>query len=736
MEPKTVFSRSMARVAQAVMLAVTSGEPADRVSSSRCRASLSRLVSLGAVLLSACPPSPPGDAADSGAPLPGTCADGFAMSADGIGCEPVLPAAPCPAGTRARLGERACVPVGWTSCPAGFQRDPSGWGCAPVLPAARCAGATRAELGSTLCVPVGDCSTPFPPVGATHFVDPFGPLDATHFHTLSDALTAAPSGAVIAVESGTYAESLLFTRDVSVVGRCPEKVILSGAGSTSAGLRLGRPRNVSVAGLSIVDHETGLAVAAGTFLLQDMVFSGNRGLTLLAGQGAHVTVSHSVLRDTVRDLATGYGVALDVSGGAIVELDAVEVIGHAGAAVHAYQPGTRVRLTRSIVSDTAQASPGIDGRGFAIDVGAQLELSRSAVLRNHTWGLFLDGAATVSDSVIADTRLGLDGDTGRGIHVTETGQLELTDSAVTGSRDLALFATGADSRVTVTRAVLRATLPNDAGVGGMGFSMRSDAPLVMADTAVVGNVKVGGTFLEDQGGAGAGRITGSLFLGTDLDGVAGRAGGVVVGEGYHVLLEDVTLERSTEVGLYVEGRVEAAGLLVLDSVPAPDRRNGVGAVANLGGALRLERSVVSGSRTAGLEALNSGSRLELFDTCVLGTQPQESDGRFGHALIAEGLPEGGPDVTVERSRFSGGPASGGLVFAGASARISGSLVDHCALGLHVQQGSTLVLIDGSPDAGAPLEVDLSTDTRFVAVTTRVGAGEVPLPGLEAIAPPP
>src|SRR5205823_3841223 len=80
------------------------------------------------------------------------------------------------------------------------------------------------------CVQVSDCNAAFPPAGATIFVDAAfaaGQIDATHFATIADAVAAAPSGAIIAVESGTYSETVMLKhRKVSIVGRCADKVVM------------------------------------------------------------------------------------------------------------------------------------------------------------------------------------------------------------------------------------------------------------------------------------------------------------------------------------------------------------------------------------------------------------------------------------------------------------------------------------------------------------------------------
>jgi hypothetical protein len=254
--------------------------------------------------------------------------------------------------------------------------------------------------------------------------------------------------------------------------------------------------------------------------------------------------------------------------------------------------------------------------------------------------------------------------------------------------------------------------------------------LVMSGSAVVGNPNVAASFAEDQTGLGAASVSASLVLGA---GGASPGVGWFVSEGYSVVLDDVTVAGTRAAGVYVEGRVSGTGVVVLDTVADTDGTRGVGVVSNYGGAVELQRSAVLRTRTAGIEVLNAGSTVSLRDVVVSGSEPA-LDGRFGHALVAEGLPGAGPEVTIDHCRFSGAAGHGGLVFAGARARVSRSLVDHAALGVHVQGRSTLFVVDALPDGGAPLEVDVTTDTRFVEVTTRLGVGELALPDVNVKPP--
>ena len=670
-------------------------------------------------------PEPLPDSGTPAAPV-APCAEGFRPAPSGTGCDPVLPSAACPAGTRARLGDEGCSPIGWTSCGAGFRRDPSGWGCLEILPASACLGATRPALGSTACVPIGDCAAPFPPAAATLFVDAAGRSDATHFLTVGDALAAAPSGAVIAVEAGTYVESLLFTGAVTLVGRCAEQVILQGSGDPQAGLRQGRPIVTAVRGVTVKGHQIGVVVGAGTLRLEDCLLEANRtSAVLVGGPGAAVSLTRCVVRDSIPLDGETYGKGLEVFGGARLELIDSAVTGHRGLGLHLYEAGTTASLTGTLVGELAFTSDGLDGRAALVGPGSRLELRGSVLRRNRTYGLSVEGTALLAGSVVRDTLPALDGSAGHGIEVAPGGSVELSSSALAGNHEVALHLAGAKATARVTGCTIARTEPTTAGMGGQGIAVEAGAELVLTGSALVDNRTAGVSLLGED--ARPSTISESLIQRTRPSLKTGRSAGILIDHGRKLILEGATFTSNAEVAVYVEGSLEAHRLLVQDTLPNGAGNNGVGVAVNYGGALSLDRALVEGSRTAGIEIINPGTAASLVDVVVRHTLPQQSDGRFGHALVAEGRAEGGPQVSLTRCRLSGSLFGVGLLLAAASARVLSCVIDGNAVGMHLQQGSTLRVLEALPDVPGSLEVAVSADTVFVGNVSRLGTGELPLP---------
>ncbi|MEI9885749.1 MAG: hypothetical protein WDN08_04470 [Rhizomicrobium sp.] len=251
----------------------------------------------------------PADPVDAAAPPPAAsaCADGFSDKERGYCVEIV--ADTCAPGTRPRIGDAACVPVGWTgACPAGTAQDPSGWGCIDIpAPAAACAGATRMSVTSPSCVPVGDCNAPFPPAGAILVDDDYGAadLDATHFKTIKEALIAAPKGATVAINAGTYVEGLTIEKPVTVVGRCAAQVHVTSPGGDVSGVLTGQAPTIAVRGITFTGFSGGLLIYNGAdATIEDVVIEGSLRVGIEVDQ-SKATVRRAKLVDPVEDPAKG-----------------------------------------------------------------------------------------------------------------------------------------------------------------------------------------------------------------------------------------------------------------------------------------------------------------------------------------------------------------------------------------------------------------------------------------------
>ncbi len=580
----------------------------------------------------------------------------------------------CPPGSMPVAGLSNCQSVGWVDCPAGFEPHPSGWGCLDVLPTLPCEGATRESLGSRACLPMGDCTQAFPPPNATHFVDPAGPVDATHFKTITGALAAAPDGAVVAIDRGTYPEQLALRKSVSLVGRCPEQVILNPSGQGQAGLRfVGVPVRVEASGFTVRGFEVGASVdGASTLVLQSMLFDANLEVGLFATERSTLRATATVIRNTQSVPSGPSGMGVYVDDGVRVELYDSAIVGNAAAGVYlAAPPGSSpnsARIESTVVSGT-RATPFATGEGLLFD-RAVAQVTRSAIVGNHTIGVRVDNATanvTLTESVVRDTGFANPPGNASGAQVQRGARLE----------------------------VLRSSFIGNGGAGVAGLS---------ANTQLV--------------------VRESVVQGTKAKPTNGLAAALGVSAGARLELADSVSVSNQVVGFYVSGPGSFATILrslVLDTQPNERGGYGRGLEVSFDAGVSATRLAILTSRTHGLLVVDS----------VFSGSEVIVDGVRGQA-VAPPLPAFGDGVaasraTVQLVRPIIRHATGiGALYSAATGSIDDGVIADNVIGIHFQKGTSPREVS-AVEPVMPLTVVLTTSTRFVQNSTKVGSGEFALP---------
>jgi hypothetical protein len=582
----------------------------------------------------------------------------------------------CEPGTMPTAGSLACQPVGWTTCPPGFERHPSGWGCLDVVAAAPCIGATREALGSRVCAPVGDCNSAFPPASATYFVDPGGATDATHFRTLTGAIAAAPSGAVIAIERGVYAEQITLRKSVSLVGRCAEQVVLEPSANRQAGLRFaGVPVRVEVSGLTVRGFSVGASVdGQSTLILNEVVFDANIEVGLFGTQGSTLRATQSVVRNTKGLVNAPAGMGVYVDDGVRVELSNVAIVGNAAVGVYlAAPPGSAPNsalIEATVIMGTRQMSRG-NGEGLWFD-GAEATVVRSLVAKNHTIGVRVDGPAarvTLTETVVRDTAFGSPATNASGAQAQRGAHLDVLRSSFVANGGLGVGGVGANTRVTVRASVTQATTARPTNGLGAGAGAGDGAFLELVDSVSVAN-EVTGVYVSGSGSTGT--VVRSLVLDTRPNMAGGFGRGLEISFDAGVLATSVSILASRTHGVVVSDASFSASDLLIDGV------QGQAVVAPLppfGDGLAASRSTVDLVRPV----IRNATRIALLYSAATGT--------VENGLIADNL-----------------------------------------IGIHFQQGSRpreLAVLERAD----PLTIVVTSSTRFIRNQTKTGSGEFALPTL-------
>ncbi|MBI5544783.1 MAG: right-handed parallel beta-helix repeat-containing protein [Deltaproteobacteria bacterium] len=695
------------------------------------------------VLVTGCPREEEASVADSGVEAtdagPGsvdaaaalTCRSGYAPV--GERCDPVLPAAACPPNSRPSLGSADCVPVGWTSCPQGFATAPSGWGCDSRLPTDLCAEASMEAIGSPSCVPVGDCSTPFPPSDATHYVDHSlgaDQVDSTHFQTISAALSAAPAGAHIAVYPGTYAEGLAPKRNVKITGKCASQVRVDGSQLHAPGVSVPSAIRVEVSGLALLGHWYGAsAIAKAQVILRDMLIEGAREAgVFLQGVGTRIDLEGSVIRGTVGEDGKNFGYGLSVNAGGTLTLLRSAVVANSRLGLYAAGARTRLELTDSVIRGTLPApEAAVDGGELGIGLHlldkAQVEIQRCLFADNRDMAINSWGATVrVANSVVRGTRSRPGGETGVGLSVLQAGTLELVSSLVSDNRSFGISVEALGSSVKVSDSVVEGT--TSAGQWGTaGVHAADGAQVQLLRTAVVGNQ--GAALSAFEAGTTV-SVEASLFRATTPDGKDAFGRGIDAEDAACLTVHDAAIVESTGIGLFLQTAAPltpceavVSGLLVLDSSPTDTGRRARG-VSVQRGLLRLEDSVLL-SRWEVALFVNGEPSIVRVSRTLLRAQPDDP-GVLGHLLVAHAPSE----IHLTDCDVRDSPGAG-LAFAGGSGVVvRGSLTDN-VVALEALRGSSLVEVDAPSEQPPPFTIQISRETRFNNNGTMVGLGNLPLP---------
>ena len=733
------------------------------------------------------------------------CPDG--AGEDGAPCGETAGA--CAPGTVGFFAQTACTVVGPGECPSGFAREADGLGCSPILTKTACTGATRPRLGDTSCVPVGDCNVPFPPAGATYFVDDSytpGQIDATHFATIQAAVAAAPAGATIAIEEGAYSGTVTLPKAVTLVGRCAEKVKLTGAGIASPGLEVVKKIATTFRGLTVADFEVGVSAGAGADVtLEGLVVEDNRRIGIMgADDGTRVHAKDVLVRGTLPDGSGRFGHGVASGFDAEVTIEDSAIIGSSEMGAGAQRNG-HITVRRTVVSGVVQrASNGAYGWGIGTQTGGQATVIESAIQDTFTGGVVAAEDASrvrLERSYVAGVEKGPTAGGGAiaaaALAQGEGASVDVVGSTLTSAETHGVFVIGG-ATATVVQTVVR-DLAGSA-IDGAGVQVSAESSATISSSAVVattvsgilsaGSLEATDVYLADVSGGGLairGTAKVTRLVVSDLRGGKGEgdsefSAGLYVDSGGTLDASEVLVRKAFGLGALVTGKgtkVTLRRAVIADTLPAEDS-SGFGLAVAKGAEVVFEDGVVTKAHDIGVHLLDPGTTVTLRRVSVVDTQRngREERGRSlnvqdGAALtlervLATGGAQVGLDVIGEDARAvvadsviagvvatvngfghgvavtQGGAlvmtrsvvrdhASIGLVFANASGSVAASVVRANVVGVHTQEGVSLLEVSAPPDELLPLAVAFTTDTRFEDNETKVGAGEVPLP-VQAAAP--
>ncbi|MEO8875204.1 MAG: right-handed parallel beta-helix repeat-containing protein, partial [Polyangiaceae bacterium] len=581
------------------------------------------------------------------------------------------------------------------------------------------------------CLPIGDCNAAFPPANATLFVNgafTAGQIDATHFVTVDAALASATSGAVIAVESGTYTGRMVPSGNVSVVGRCAEKVVFQAADSTTSAIEIERGQ-VAFSNMTLRDYHAAVSILGGNVTLDSMVVEGSHFAGIVVGNtGTTANISNVVVRGTraggsdanAFGLYIGDAAAVTVTGSAFADNDYINV-GVSGDG----KAGAKLTLTGSVVRNGhAFSAAGGFGWGIYGSNKISLDVEQSAIVDNTGFGLQLNSTTTktaaqgkIVGSVVRGTALDPVNGVGIGIEGNRS-VWDIEQTTVSGSNQTDLYMAGGTS-ATITGSTLLGTSSADAAALGPLGIIAIDSTVTLTSTSIFGT-RAGAEFE----GATIAEVDDSLITQTRTTPTGYYADGNYVGvglfmeEGATLTSKNLALVGTHTAGMITLGNTTATNLLIEGTRAGGDGVAGRGISAQKGSVLTLQGAAIRDNAETGI-AVAQNSVLNLSDS-IVDTTSVDPSGKYGIGILL--LKNDSPStITTTTLRHGQGSA---LAASASGARVTKSAFLDNSVGVYVQDGASLVEGNGTGD---PMTVAISSDTVFDGNATRVGSGAVPLP---------
>lgn len=574
------------------------------------------------------------------------------------------------------LADWSC-PAGWTQVPGFVDESGAPAAVAGVAQFSRCQPAPRLDcprgeaqwLGAAACKPIGtECpagefldeasvraSAPgFS--GSLRYARSGGSAGtgtaASPFSSLHAALAAAAPGDIVVLARGVFSEAVTLGAPIAVVGACVSGTTVSSSVASDA---------AGVIGIQ--------AAGAGSFV-SNLSLTGSRPGVWIEGSGRKTTLSSVEVF-----AAGGLGIFLQVS------------------------RSTPVRLNRVVVRDM---NPGqaayATGNGLVVG-GGQVELSNLVIERTRGGAVFLDSSsltATVNDLVVRDTREQLSDQLfGQGMGITGGAHVVLTRALVAGNRAKGISVSDATSVLEGADVVVRATAAQALdGTLGRGLEVVNGARVTLARLLLEQNTEAG---CVAQGSDTSVELTDALIRDTAAQPADGRFGeGLDVSGGARAVFRRLVLERNRAFGAAVfeaGSTLELSDLVVRGTRSEPGSgQGGIGAAAQSGASLVVDRAVLDGNRTIGIGAEGAGTVATLRDVAVRDTASMESTGNLGRGVNVQL----GAHATIERLEVVRARNVGLLVLDAASSvtasdlTIRDTLVAECGLIPEGQSGSCII----------------------------------------------
>jgi hypothetical protein len=510
-----------------------------------------------------------------------------------------------------------CQPAGIPPemCAVGFVPD-GNRGCEPILPAEPCPDGMTAIPGETLCRQMMPCGSgdygDIQVDSTTIFVnDSYLWMDSDGSHakpwkTIQAAVNAATNGAIIAIATGTYTEDVLIQdKSVKLQGRCPTMVEVKGTEKGTATIQIdGMAANdselrwISITGPKAGIHVTGTKGVTltririhdiGDVALETQTDSNPTDVVMrdslierattagVRGRGVALTIERSEIRDTRSNDHGEWGQGIHAESFAskpsTVTVQGSLIFGNREAGI--FVDASNLFLEATVVRNTLPAASGYDGMGIVAQNGPgnkqrpQIRVEQSRIDQNKLQGITLSGvdlhlentvvvdnelhgieighetgnasdhttaslrAIVVGNNqeggiliigsdvdihacVVRDSQLSVEGFYGRGIQVQndntvgQRSNVQLHDSLLENNHEAGIYVVHSDATIAAT--LIRGTIPNNFHELGDGVVIASDAEAVGTFGSAPPAVIIAQSRIENNARAGIANFGGNAVL--------------------------------------------------------------------------------------------------------------------------------------------------------------------------------------------------------------------------------
>jgi len=429
-------------------------------------------------------------------------------------------------------------------------------------------------------------------------------------------------------------------------------IVAEGSGilklENSAVLRT-QPNDNGERGRGLVARESAAASISGC------LFDGNTRMSVVvADGGTKLDLMATAVRNTKPKEGKG-GRGLEVEEGASVSVSGCLVDGNTELSIAAFDPGTQVNLSATTVRNTKPHDDALGGSGMQASSGASVSVAGCLFEGNAGGGVSAWQSGTklnLSETVVRGSAPNGVGMGGRGLEVREGASVSVSRCLFEHNTEVGILAGDSETDLELSATVVRSTLPSGAGEGGYGMDLSDGASASVSGCLFDGNTEVGvgiensGTELE---------LSATLVRDTKANDEGEGGPGMGVMDGAGALVTGCLFEGNAGIGFGVAGsgtKVDLSGTVVRDTMPDADGQSGHGLeVADA--SVSLTGCLIDGNTGLGIGVWHLDAELYQSETVVRETMPNSEGGGGQGIAVAEGA-----SATIARCLFDGNAATG------------------------------------------------------------------------------